>query len=423
MVEKINAADETFTVKWEDPDGGDAESEIPAYDMRYPQIPIEELEMGKMYKGKVHKIHRSGRFAFIDIGSTSEGFLLMKMAGKDIKRDLDLSYYLYEGQEVKAWVQDKKPEEGKFSVTLNEKADLTPFIEAVANKPDALYPATVKAVIDGLGAFVEVKLPTGETAESLVHISQISDTFIADIHEHIQEEQEVQVRIINVDPATGKMKLTMRSGTPSDSKPLPDLSAFASIDPETWLKAKVDDVRSFGAFVTVTAEDGAQARGMVHVSQVRDGFVENMEDELERGQEVSVRVQSVDTERGRMALSMKKESSGFGGGGGAREPVDLTPFEAIPSDQWLKGVVNSITGFGAFVDVTTPDGSATANGMVHITEIKHGYVESVEQELEVGQEVDVWVKAIENGKLGLSMKFGDGEEEGGEEGQQAEEFD
>merc|ERR1719356_877453 len=92
-----------------------------------------------------------------------------------------------------------------------------------------------------------------------------------------------------------------------------------------------------------------------------------------------------------------------------REPVDLTPFEGIDPAAWLKGTVARIASFGAFVDVKAPDSDATASGLVHITQIKDGFVESVEDELEAGQEVEVRVVSVDTGmgKMSLSMKSED----------------
>merc|ERR1712066_1075522 len=94
-----------------------------------------------------------------------------------------------------------------------------------------------------------------------------------------------------------------------------------------------------------------------------------------------------------------------GGGAPRRGPVDVSPFENVASDQWLTGKVARIANFGAFVTVTAPDSDAEADGLVHITQIKEGYVENVADELEVDQEVQVRVVSVdvEDGKMGLSM--------------------
>mmetsp|Transcript_15525 Transcript_15525/g.44136 ORF Transcript_15525/g.44136 Transcript_15525/m.44136 type:complete len:109 (+) Transcript_15525:3-329(+) len=88
-----------------------------------------------------------------------------------------------------------------------------------------------------------------------------------------------------------------------------DLSAFESISSDEWLTGTVARCASFGAFVNVKAPDGATADGLVHITQIKDGFVETVEDELEIGQEVKVRVVDVDVGAGKMGLSMKPEGA------------------------------------------------------------------------------------------------------------------
>jgi len=186
-----------------------------------------------------------------------------------------------------------------------------------------------------------------------------------------------------------------------------DLTPFEGLDPATWLTGKVASTVSFGAFVNVKAPDSdATASGLVHITQIREGFVENVEEELQAGQEVQVRVVGVDN--GKMSLTMKSEDA-EDYQRGERAPADLTPFEGLDPATWLTGNVVSTTSFGAFVDVKAPDSDATANGLVHITQIKDGFVESVEDELEVGQEVEVRVISVEDGKMSLTMKSEDAE--------------
>eukprot|EP00409_Alexandrium_fundyense_P000510 CAMPEP_0185912946 /NCGR_PEP_ID=MMETSP0196C-20130402/42835_1 /TAXON_ID=2932 /ORGANISM="Alexandrium fundyense, Strain CCMP1719" /LENGTH=100 /DNA_ID=CAMNT_0028634283 /DNA_START=415 /DNA_END=713 /DNA_ORIENTATION=+ len=64
----------------------------------------------------------------------------------------------------------------------------------------------------------------------------------------------------------------------------------------------------------------------------------------------------------------------------------MTVFEAFIV---FIGKVVRCANFGAFVTVTDPDSEAQADGLVHITQIRDGFVESVEDELSVGQEVQV----------------------------------
>jgi len=104
-----------------------------------------------------------------------------------------------------------------------------------------------------------------------------------------------------------------------------------------------------------------------------------------------------------MSLSMK---SGGGAPAAARPPADLSLFEGIPSDQWLTGKVARTAPFGAFVTITAPDSDATADGLVHITAIKDGFVESVDDEVSAGDEVQVRILSVDafGGKMSLTMK-------------------
>ena len=62
----------------------------------------------------------------------------------------------------------------------------------------------------------------------------------------------------------------------------------------------------------------------------------------------------------------------------------------------------NIAAFGAFVDIGT-----TTDGLVHVSQLSDGYVQSVDEVVSKGQKVEVTVLEKENGKLSLSMKTGE----------------
>lgn len=74
-------------------------------------------------------------------------------------------------------------------------------------------PPAVGSVVEGtvtgitnFGAFVE--LPTGETG--LVHISEVADVYVTDIHEFVKRADKVKVKILSVDPGGKKIALSIR---------------------------------------------------------------------------------------------------------------------------------------------------------------------------------------------------------------------
>jgi len=263
--------------------------------------------------------------------------------------------------------------------------------------------ATVVSIAP-FGAFVDF----GGEREGLVHISCISTERVEVIEDYVQEGQQVDVWIKDI-KEDGKIAMTMVEGKLGGGgggrRERADISLFQGVAPSEWLTGTVVQTVNFGIFVSVTPPGSSTpADGLVHITQIRDGYVDSTEEEVEIGQEVKVRVVGVDVQAGRLSLSMKEDGGGGGGGRGRRAPVDMTPFADFPPDEWLKGTVQRIAPFGFFVSVTLPDG-ATADGLVHITRIREGFVENIEDEAEVGQEIDVRIESvdIDAGKMSLSM--------------------
>merc|ERR1719492_556699 len=214
------------------------------------------------------------------------------------------------------------------------------------------------------------------------------------------------VRITKVDRKTGKMALSMKAGasgvTPIDAvQDDMNLRAFESIPSDQWLTGRVKSLAGYGAFVIVTApgKERIQAVGLVHITQIKNEFVESVQAEFKVGQEVQVRILSVDMEEGMMSLTTK-----------STEENNIRAFEHIPSDQWLTGRVKNRARYGAFVTVTAPGKERIqAVGLVHITQIKDEVVESVHAEFKVGQEVQVRVLSVDldEGVMSLTTKSTD----------------
>jgi len=160
---------------------------------------------------------------------------------------------------------------------------------------------------------------------------------------------------------------------------------------------EVVSVAGFGAFVNI----GAEKDGLVHISAVSDGFVDNIENFVQPGQKVDVWVKGVTD--GKLSLVMV-ESKLSGGGRAPRAQTDLTPFQSLVGGDKVPGKVVSTTNFGAFVEISAGGGSA--QGLVHISALSDEYVSDVNSVVSVGQEVEVYVKEVNmaTGKMSLSMK-------------------
>lgn len=132
---------------------------------------------------------------------------------------------------------------------------------------------------------------------------------------------------------------------------------------------------------------GAEVPGVVHISQLQKEAVKRVEDIVQTGQSVEVWVRRVFPKKNRIELTMI-------------EPLGLEWGE-IEKDMVRKGTVTRLEKFGVFVDI-----GAERPGLVHISEITHDYIRTVEDAVKEGAEVEVKVLEVNRQKkqIKLSMK-------------------
>jgi predicted RNA-binding protein with RPS1 domain len=182
-----------------------------------------------------------------------------------------------------------------------------------------------------------------------------------------------------------------------------DVSVWADADPNDYIPGTVRSVMTYGAFVTLS--DGND--GLLHVSQMSDKFTENAADIVSVGDEVQVRVIKVDMEKNQVALSMKdpqarRPRQGGGRGGDKAKNAEILKKLAETADEkvFVPGTVVSVQDFGAFVKL-----EEGVEGLVHISQLKDGYLASVSDAVAVGDEVQVRIDSVDlrKGQLKLSM--------------------
>lgn len=154
-----------------------------------------------------------------------------------------------------------------------------------------LLEGVVRTVKD-FGAFVDLG-----GLEGLIHISKLSWERIKHPSEVIEVGQKVKVKVDKIDKQTGKMSLSYR-----DLLENPWDSAIATIAPGAVMTGTVTRIANFGAFVRVAAG----IEGLVHISEVAGHRVSNVSAFLKEGQEVDVKVLSIDRETQKIALSIKQ---------------------------------------------------------------------------------------------------------------------
>ncbi len=162
-----------------------------------------------------------------------------------------------------------------------------------------------------------------------------------------------------------------------------EVTDLASLERKMKFTGTVVKTTLAGAVVDI----GLEVPGVVHISQLKEGSVNRVEDVVQPGQTVEVWIRRVFPKKKRIELTMI-------------EPLELE-WREITKDMVLKGRVTRIENFGAFVDI-----GAERPGLVHISELTHDYIKNVNEVLKEGDEVEVQVLSVNRHKrqIKLSMK-------------------
>src|SRR5512138_856154 len=160
-----------------------------------------------------------------------------------------------------------------------------------------------------------------------------------------------------------------------------DIASTTTLEPKTKLSGKVLKTTLAGALVDV----GQNIPGVIHISQLSKDPINKVEDVVKEGQTVEVWVRRV--KKDRIELTMI-------------EPLALE-WKEIEPDMVVKGKVVRLETYGAFVDI-----GAERPGMVHVSELAHGYVKTPAEVVKEGDEVEAKVLDVNRKKkqIKLSMK-------------------
>jgi len=161
----------------------------------------------------------------------------------------------------------------------------------------------------------------------------------------------------------------------------PDIALTTTLEPKTKLSGKVLKTTLAGALVDV----GQNIPGVIHISQLSKDPVHKVEDVVKEGQTIDVWIRRV--KKDRIELTMI-------------EPLALE-WKEIEPDMVVKGKVVRLEAYGAFVDI-----GAERPGMVHVSELAHGYVKTPNEIVKEGDEVEAKVLDVNRKKkqIKLSMK-------------------
>ncbi|MCD7736611.1 MAG: 30S ribosomal protein S1 [Lachnospiraceae bacterium] len=247
-------------------------------------------------------------------------------------------------------------------------------LEEAFNSQEILTAPVVQVLTGGLSVVVD-------EARVFIPASLVSDTYEKNLEKYAG--QEIEFVITEFNPRRrriiGDRKQILVARKAQMQKEL-----FERIQPGDVVDGVVKNVTDFGAFVDLGGADG-----LLHISEMSWGHVENPKKVFKVGQPLTVLIKDINGSK--IALSLKF----------ADQNPWLTAGERYARDNIVEGRVARMTDFGAFIEL-----EPGVDALLHVSQISHTHVEKPSDILSVGQIIQAKVVDFngEDHKISLSMK-------------------
>ncbi|MBL8879158.1 MAG: 30S ribosomal protein S1 [Phycisphaerales bacterium] len=336
---------------------------------------LGEIQPGQIRKGIVKNIADFG--AFVDLGGIDGLLHVTDMSWDRVEHP---SQVLKIDQEIEIMVLNVDREKEKIALGLKQKEE-NPWQRSAEKYPVGSRIRGEVVNITNYGAFV--KLEPG--IEGLVHISEMSWTRrINHPSELVKAGDVVEVVVLEVNADKQEISLGMKQIEIN-----PWTMVAQKYPPGTVVEGAVRNLTNYGAFIEI--EEGID--GLLHVSDMSwTKKVSHPSEMVKKGDRLRCVVLTVDQEKMRIALGLKQM---------AEDPWLRAIPERYQPGMVVRGKVTKITNFGVFVELE-PD----LEGLLHVSELSEHKVENPEDEVKIGDEIDVKILRVDTSerKIGLSRK-------------------
>ena len=236
----------------------------------------------------------------------------------------------------------------------------------------------VKNIAD-FGAFVDLG-----GIDGLLHITDMSWGRIGHPTEKVKIDQQIEVKILNIDREREKIALGMKQLQPS---PWDNVAEKYPVGEK--VRGEVVNIMTYGAFVKL--EDGIE--GLVHISEMSWTKRINHPSELVSiGDEIDVVVLGINTDKQEISLGMKQTQA---------NPWDHVA-EKYPTGTKIEGTVRNLTNYGAFVEL-----EEGVDGLLHVSDMSHTRkISHANEMLKKGDAISCIVLSVDEDRkrIALGMK-------------------
>ena len=311
----------------------------------------------------------------LNIGYKSDGIITRSEYTND--NNLDLTTVVNVDDVMTAKVIKVNDSEGQVLLSykrLAQEKGNERLKEAFENE-EVLKAKVVQVLNGGLSVVVD-------EARVFIPASLVSDTFEKDLNKF--KDQEIEFVIIECDPHKRRI-IGDRKRLLVQEKAKAQEELLAKINVGDVVTGTVKNITNFGVFIDLGGVDG-----LLHISEMSWGRVENPSKIFKVGDEVKVFIKEIN-ENGKIALSKKFPEENPWNGAAERFAVGNV----------VTGKVARMTDFGAFVEL-----APGVDALLHVSQIAKEHVEKPSDVLKVGQEVEAKIVEFreEEHKISLSVK-------------------
>ncbi|WP_044640256.1 30S ribosomal protein S1 [Risungbinella massiliensis] len=333
---------------------------------------VSSFQVGDLVKGKVVKVEANQ--ALLDVGYKSEAVLpISEVSVLHLDQVADV---VAEGDELSVKV-----------IRLGEEDQLIVSKKAVdSEKAWEVLPAKFESgevITAKVADVVKGGLVVDLGVRGFIPASLVENFFVEDFSDY--KGKELTLKIVELDQEKKKCILSHRAVLEEEAARQKE-QVLSNLQVGEVREGTVQRLTDFGAFVDIGGVDG-----LVHVSEIAWSHVGHPSEVLSEGDKVQVKVLKVDLANGKISLSMKETQEG---------PWDKAAKE-IHAGAVVKGTVKRLASFGAFVELLPG-----VEGLVHISQISQHRIETPQEVLKEGQEVEAKVLDVkaDQQRISLSMK-------------------
>ena len=325
-------------------------------------------------------LRKTPREAYFDLGRSGTGIVY----GVEFLNARDLIKNLNAGDKMPAKITDLDGDSGYAELSLVEAGkqrlwqqvqELLDSGEIVKMKVSASNSGGLIGNLSDLKAF----LPISQLSTD--HYNQVADSDRQKTAEGLKKfiGEEMQVKVINVNPRVNKLIVSERETVNANVKEL-----LAKYEVGQTVPALVSGLADFGIFVRFA--DNPQIEGLVHISEIDHRIVDNPKEIVKMGEAIQVKI--IDIRENRVFLSLKA--------------LKEDPWEKVADffkeGDVVKGTVYKFNPFGATVDL-----EHGIQGMIHVSEF--GSLEEMKKEIAPGEEYSFKIESLKLQEKRISLKI------------------